>query len=61
MMQLFWGMRLKMGEQIKDDEVVSPWQIRIGNFQFFLTKICHNRYKMLCLYQQLAIGQHNTY
>jgi len=32
MMQLFCGIRLKIGEQIKDDGVVSRWRIRTGNY-----------------------------
>lgn len=32
MMQLFCGIRLKVGEQIKDEGVVSRWRMRVGRF-----------------------------
>jgi len=32
MMQLFCGIRLKVGQQIKDDGVVSRWRMRIGSY-----------------------------
>jgi len=46
MMQLFCGIRLKAGEQIKDDGVVSRWRMRIGNYLkeeevFRSIQLCH--------------------
>ena len=46
MMQLFCGIRLKVGQQIKDDGVVSRWRMRIGNYLkdetiFRLLQLCH--------------------
>lgn len=46
MMQLFCGIRLKAGEQIKDDGIVSRWRMRIGHYLkdeeiFRLLQFCH--------------------
>lgn len=46
MMQLFCGIRLKVGEQIKDDGVVSRWRMRLGHFLkdekvFRSVQLCH--------------------